>query len=303
MAYPEVIELFDSGSGGLTTNDKGLFEREVVLRWLVSGKNGYLAAEEWAVENAPVQNQGHRRTRLDIRGLGNGWYEVAASYTNAAFVEPEETGDTGGGGDDGKANSISIDTTGGTEHITQANPAGTGTKQTAFAKVGLTAPDMKGALNFEGDQVRGIDVTVPQFNFTETWTFPSEWVVQNYIATLYSLTGKVNSKPFRIFVAEEVLFLGARFEMQQGGSAVAITYSFSARPNAEDLEVGDVTVDFKAGWDYMQVVYETVSADGSIIKRPKFVYVSSVYEKADFSLLSIGTEYPGVYLPGGSFDN
>lgn len=306
MAFPEFIELFDSGSGGLTSGDNGLQEREVTLKWLISGKAGYLDAENWASEQAPFNYQGHRRTRIDIRGLGNGWYEVAATYTNAGF--PSEEGEQGDGGNQGSPNSISIDTTGGTEHVTQANTknvvgaAVSDTGQVVY-KAGAGNVDGEGALNVEGDQVRGVDVTVPQFQFTETWTFPSPYVVQTYIAVLYDLTGKINNAPWRIFDTGEVLFLGARFEMTQGASAVAITFAFSARPNVTGLSVGEIGGIEKGGWDYMGVEYSSVAEEGSIIKKPKSVSISSVYEGGDFQGLAIGNRFPGVYLPGGSFNN
>ena len=310
MAIPEYIELFDSGSGGLTTNDKGLLEREVSLRWLVNNKLNYPAAEAWATEQAPLIYNEHRRTRIDIRGLGNKWWEITANYTNAA-IQPD--GGEEGGGDSGSdpiANTISIDTTGGTEHITQANTknnagqAGQG-GQLSHAVGGGLGPDLEGAINVEGDQVRGIDVTVPVFNFTETWTFPSFLLVDSYIATLYELTGTINNNKWRVFDTGEVLFLGARTEITRGASACAVTFSFQARPTMIDFsigsepnEIGDIN---KGGWDYMQVTYDTVSEAGSIIKRPKYVYISSVYEGKDFTRLLIGNKFPAVYLNNTGF--
>ena len=312
MAIPEYIELFDSGSGGLTTNDKGLLEREVSLRWLVNNKLNYPAAEAWATEQAPLTYKQHRRTRIDIRSLGNKWWEVTASYTNAE-IQPEEGGGQQGGGDSGSdpiSNTISIDTTGGTEHITQANTfenAGqTGENgQIGYPRPGTEWPDMEGALNVEGDQVRGIDVTVPVFNFSETWTFPSYLLVDSYIATLYELTGTINNNKWRVFDTGEVLFLGARTEITRGASASAVTFSFQVRPTMIDFSVGtgeDKIINInKGGWDYMQVTYDTVAKAGSIVKIPKCVYISSVYQGKDFTRLLLGNKFPAVYLNNTGF--
>lgn len=311
MAVPEYIELFDSGSGGLTTTPEGALEREVNLRWLVSAKANYPAAEEWAIEKAPMTYKQHRRARIDIRGLGNGWWEVSATYTNSAI--PSEEGDAGGG-DDGQqpiSNTVSIDTTGGTEHITQANTinavgqtGGVG-GQLGRPRPGTEWPDMEGALNVEGDQVRGIDVTVPVFAFSETWTMPSSVMINSYIGVLYALTGTINEKPWRTFDTGEVLFMGARTEITRGASFCAVTFQFQARPTQIDFSIGqgeDKIVNInKGGWDYMQVTYDTVAKEGSIIKIPKCVYISSVYQGADFTKLLIGNEFPAVYLPNTGF--
>lgn len=309
MAYPEVIELFDSGSGGLTTNDKGGLEREVTLRWLVSQKAGYLEAEQWATENSPLYQYGHKRTRVDIRGLGNYWWEVSAQYVNLAIESDEEQPDQDSqdDGGDGVSGSISFDTTSGTGHITQANTKNVvgltdDTGQSKYAVAPGTAPDVEGAIDIEGDQVRGVDVTIPAFTFSETWTFPSESVVKRYLADVYGLTGKINNASWRMFEKGEVLFLGARGQVDRGASKCQITFSFSASPNKKNLEVGAISGINKGGWDYMTVTYETAAVAESIVKRPKFVYVNSVYEGGDFTKLNIGgTTFPQVWQPKKDF--
>lgn len=311
MPYPEVIELFDSGSGGLTTNDAGGMERQVTLRWLVSQKANYTAAERWAVAAAPLYREGHKRTRLDIRGLGNYWWEISAEYVNPSIDsgEDEPDQDSQDAGGDGVSSSISFDTTSGSAHITQANTTNiagltAAEGQSSYATAGATAPDTEGAIDIEGDQVRGVDVTVPAFAFSETWTFPSESLVTKYLETIYALTGKINDAPWRIFDKGEVLFLGARGQLDREASKCQVTYSFSVSPNQENITVGQITNIKKGGWDYMTVTYETAAVGGSIIKRPRFVYVNSVYEGGDFSKLKIGgTSFPKVWQPQKDFES
>lgn len=312
MPIPSYIELFDSGSGGLTTTEDGTLEREVTLRWLVSSKASYFAAETWAVGQAPMYYKGHKRSRIDLRGLGNSWWEVSASYANAS-VPPEESEEDNEDKDEPDnpiSNTVSIDTTGGTEHITQANTVDNAGQagvdgQLGYARAGETQPDLEGAINVEGDQVRGIDVTVPTFSFSETWTMPSSAMINSYIGTLYELTGTINDQSWRTFKKGEVLFLGARTEITRGASFCAVTFSFQARPTLESYPIGSgptkITVAGKGGWDYQQVTYDTVSAAGSIIKRPKYVYISSVYQGKDFKRLRIGNKFPAVYLSNTGF--
>lgn len=313
MAIPEYIELFDSGSGGLTTTEDGTLEREVTLRWLVSGKASYFAAETWAIGMAPIFYKAHRRSRIDLRGLGNSWWEVSASYTNTA-VPPEENEDDNEDQDEPDApvsNTVSIDTTGAAEHITQCNyinnagqTGGVG-GQLGYPRPGTEWPDMEGALNVEGDQVRGIDVTVPTFSFSETWTMPSQIVINSYLGTLYELTGTINNNKWRNFDTGEVLFLGARTEITRGASSCAVTFQFQARPTKIDYSIGEgenkIVNIMKGGWDYQQITYDTRSEAGSTVKRPKCVYISSVYEGKDFMRLRIGNQFPAVYLANTGF--
>lgn len=309
MAYPQVIELFDSGRGGLTTNDDGTVTRDVELKWLLNGFASYVAAETKGTELAPLEITGHRRKSLNVDPLGNGWYVVTAGYTNPAIQDDGgDEGDNSSGGDP-ISNTISIDTTGATEHITQAysGPDKVGqagiTGQLVYHRPGEQGqvPDYEGAIGVNGNTVTGVDKVVPTFNFTETWTFPAAWVVNSFINTLYTNTGKVNTKPWRIFNLGEVLFMGARMEVTRGASMVPITFSFAARPGRNAFKVGDVDVSFLGGWDYMDIQYEQDTDNSTMIKKPKFVVVNTIYAAFDFEQLSIGNQFPAVYMPRGNF--
>jgi hypothetical protein len=276
----------------------------------------YAAAEKKGEEIAPLDYGEHRRRRLDVRSLGNKWYEITADYRK--FMPADDENDNNSdSGNDPSANTISFDTSGGTEHISQAfQPNGdtfgeqvpgsfTGIKgQLGHGRPneGALVPDLEGAINVEGDQVKGVDKVVPLFNFSETWTFPSRFLVTSYIATLYQLTGTVNKNDWRVFKGGEVLFMGARGEINRSSAAASVTFSFSARPNRGTFKVGEVEVTGgKLGWEQMSVMYETSAGPATIIRRPKFVFINSVYGGTDFSRLSIGNQFPAVYPPPGTF--
>lgn len=312
MSYPEIIELFDSGAGSLSLQqDSGLLDRQITFRWLMSDKASYYAAESRALEIAPLYVGKNIRRTIEIRGLGNKWWEVSATYSNPSIQESDS-------GDDGNnspiSNTISFDTTGGTEHVTSVynpngdpNPTQGGIDgQQGFWRDGqaATLPDLEGAIGVEGDQVKGVDRVVPMFNFTETWQFPAQLVAETYIKTLYQMTGTVNLNAWRMFDPGEVLFMGARAEITRGAAVVPVTFTFSARPNRFGFKVGAVDGIQKNGWDYMHVMYETASEPGvaSIIKRPQFVFINCVYPASDFMQLNIGNQFPavgvGVNAPG-----
>lgn len=309
---PNKIERFDSGTGTLTAGSDGLIAREVEIKWLFQAQNGYMMAETTAIAEAPLYYSGHKRTRLDVTNLGNGWYEATAGYGNAGLNQYEGSGITFGTG----ANAVvfapgvlSFDTTGGSEHVTQAwtDSADPSAYVEGYATDG-TAPDVKGAINANADSVQGVDITVPSFQFTETWMAPAEYLLSGTnpaIKKLYKMTGKVNSSKFRIFDEGEVLFLGARLDTSRSQTMISVTFSFAARLNRLNFSVGGISSINKLGWEYMWVEYETVSSSGIAIRKPRYVYVAKVYETADFSDattgLGIGTDWPQVWLdPPGS---
>ena len=120
--------------------------------------------------------------------------DVWAASVQYGPKKPPDTGDS----------TYQFDTAGGTQHITQS-------LQTLgkYAPPGKVAPDFKGAIGVTHDNVEGVDITVPVYNFSETHYIASELVTLAYKATLFSLTGKVNKHVFRGFAPGEVLFVGA----------------------------------------------------------------------------------------------
>jgi hypothetical protein len=301
MPIEEIIELFDSGAGSLSRSDDGTFSREVTLKWLLKDIPGYLDAELKLRNHAPDYYRGHFRQRLDCQPLGNGWWLGSASYASPAI---NSQGDEDNPGEPQLfPATVAFDTSGGTEHITQAYLPFDGADLFGFhgeyryAKAGQTAPDYKGAINVSGDSVNGVDVVVPTFNFTETWTIPTVFLTNTYVSALYQLTGKTNDAQFRVFQAGECLFLGARCEATRGDFKTSITFSFSARPNATNQKIGDVTVSSKKGWQYLWVEYESSVDNANLIKRPKYVYVDDIYGEEDFGRLRIGTLFPALYTP------
>jgi hypothetical protein len=186
--------------------------------------------------------------------------------------------------------SFSFDTAGGTQHITQS----LGTVH-RYAPPGKTAPDFKGAIGVTHDNVEGVDITVPVFNFSVSRRIPIAQWSASYVGTLYSLTGKVNSGGFSVtingntynFAAGECLFLGASGDESSASEFVEVNYRFAASPNRTGITVGDMTGISKKGWEYLWVRYADSedAAAKAIVKKPVAAYVEKVYEDGNFGLL------------------
>jgi hypothetical protein len=212
---------------------------------------------------------------LKAEHQGGGVWHVTATW-GKRDVSERETG----------SSSYSFDTTGGTRKMTQS-------LETISRNSSLVGgpPDFEGAIGVTADSVEGVDITVPQFSFTETHYVPAAIAsTATYQATLFLLTGRINNAPFKGFARGECLFLGASGS-KRGTEDWEISFKFAAQPNEFNLQYGDnVTVAEKLGWHYIWVRYED-SDDANAkrrIKVPTAAYVERVYNFGDFSLLGLG---------------
>ena len=204
-----------------------------------------------------------------------------------AVYEEDDDGEGGddSGGDDEDTSVFAFDTGGGTKHINQSLKTD--------GRYPNTAPDFAGAIEVDNEgNVNGVDVTMPVLNFTETHTLNGSRVTTSYKKTLAALTGTVNKSGFRGFSAGEVLFLGASGTKKSKKTSAPweITYRFAVSPNQAGLQVGDIKVTRKYGWDYLWVRYADKVAEGgkNVVKKPVGVYVEMVYPEGDFGNLGIG---------------
>jgi hypothetical protein len=313
---PEEIETAESGSGTLTVGSDGLIAREVELRWLVSGMAGYNEAEDKGKELAPLYYAGHRRGPLQCTPLGNGWYRISVTYANEGVDSYESWGVANYDDVVLIPNGISVDTTGGTEHITQS------LRTTSYeTDPEANPPDSFGAINVSGGQVNGVTKTVPAFNFTETWLVPAWYLIggrkpsegvttdnavptsptTSYGQALRVLSGTTNKEKWRIFEPGEVLFLGARYDVERNSTMVPVTFSFSVQPTRKDFDVGTIKVLEKKGWEFMWIHYEdAVDATALFpVKKPKYVYIDQIYEESDFEGLGISVDWSQHWITSG----
>jgi hypothetical protein len=150
-------------------------------------------------------------------------------------------------------------------------------------------PDFGGAIGVDGDRVEGVDVTTPNYEFSETHLLADALVPLSYKLILFNLTGTINSATFKGFARGECLFLGATGN-KRGDGQWSITYRFACSPNAVNLSVGAICGIDKLGWNYLWVRYDDFEdyQAYALVKRPRAAYVEQVYNFADFSQLGIG---------------
>lgn len=216
-----------------------------------------------------------------VERINDTTWKVKAIYEE----DDDAEGGDDSGDDDEDASVFAFDTGGGTKHINQSLKTD--------GRYPNTAPDFAGAIEVDNEgNVNGVDVTMPVLNFTETHTLNGSRVTTSYKKTLAALTGTVNKSGFRGFSAGEVLFLGASGTKKSKKTSAPweITYRFAVSPNQAGLQVGDIKVTRKCGWDYLWVRYADKVAEGgrNVVKKPVGVYVEMVYPEGDFGNLGIG---------------
>jgi hypothetical protein len=275
------VERFDS----LTAHIGGQ-NSTVEYIYVVSGALTDSEIHAWVLSNTPVLHTitlpGVGILRLPRRGWqatpkGAGYWEVHVEYGNPDFQQEGQTDDA----------TLQFDTTGGTQHITQSRAT-----VAKLAPPGKVAPDFKGAIGVNNDQIEGVDITIPQFNLKITKKLPLAAVSDAYIDVLYKTTGSVNGSDWRVFKQREALFLGASGSIRMADLKWEITYNFAIQKSitaADGIMIGDIGPIEKKGWDYLWVRYEDVVDDASktLVKKPTAVYIEQVYPEADFSQLGV----------------
>jgi len=243
---------------------------------VVSAGDDHEQLAQAAVEDeSPETYEQLPRQEISLERVGVEHWETTVRYARAQASLPQ-TGQS----------VFSFDTGGGTQHITQARQTISRT-----GAPGTTAPDFQGAIGVTADGVEGVDIVVPVYQFAETHYVSDATVTAGYKATLFGLTGKVNSDAFKGFQPGEVLFLGASGSRRGTGPQDdwEITFRFAASPNVTGLSVGPITGINKKGWEYLWVRYADAEdvATNAIVKRPIAAYVERVYDEGGFAALGI----------------
>lgn len=223
--------------------------------------------------------------------LGGDAWHLTVNYSKEGVEDEEQTGPI--------RRSRSFDTSGGQEHITQAI-AGKVSEKGKTPNV----TDGDKVIGFDGENVNGVDIIVPQLTWQENYEVPSSYVKAEYIKKVSQLTGTTNNAEFRGFKAGEVLFLGCSgsqdWDKDKGDGPWALSYKFAVSPNAGPdqtlpaLTVGEITDIQKKGHEYMNTYYEDDVRDNKIWKVPKIVWVHQVYRESSFADLGIGVGMTGL---------
>ena len=241
--------------------------------WQYPGTNVQLLAESYSISY-----------------LGDDAWQVTISYEKNGADDQDQQNPL--------RRSRSFDTSGGTQHITQADGGkvlqngSTTTRTGTERRFPPDAPSMDSAIGVDDNGVNGVDIVVPALTWTETYDVPSTYVTSAYIKQVASLTGTTNDATFRGFAAGEVLFVGCsgsqEWDEEKGNGPWTLSFKFVANQNVTGQKIGTIENIEKKGHEYLWVRYESSVSSNELVKKPKAVYVNTVYKEGAFSGLGIG---------------
>ena len=219
-------------------------------------------------------------------------YSVSFLGDNAWQVQVSYSKDGAEDGTEPLKRARTFDTTGGTQHITQACSVGSGGTLDFEKRFPSSATNMSGAIGVDGNGVNGVDIVVPQLQWQESYDVPNGYVTSAWIRGVAGVTGTTNNAGFRGFEAGEVLFVGCsgsqEWDDQKGRGPWSLSFRFVASKNVTGQTIGSISGIEKKGHEYLWVRYEDAVSSNTLLKQPKAVYVSKVYKDSDFSTLGIG---------------
>ncbi len=233
------------------------------------------SAVEAVYNHTPARYSGVPLELVEIEErLAENIFKVSAAYRSTSSSQAAASAD--------EEPAFSFDTGGGTQHITQSLET--------VGRYPASAPDLNGAIGYDGQSVAGVEITMPVMNFSETRYLKNSKVTTAYKARVAECTGRINNAKFKGYGKGEVLFLGAS-GAKRGSSSDdlwEITFKFAVSPNRKDIRLGGITVPSKYGWDYLWVRYADNVGNDVLVKRPCAAYCERVYEFADFGKLGLG---------------
>jgi hypothetical protein len=238
---------------------------------------------------------------FELRGYSDTYsalQALKASYQNEYVTEISVEEDSGGAdktyigrirraeerpeNDNDNKRSISFEVAGSQTKMTHS----LGTRG-AWAINGMTPRNYGGLIGVTNDGVEGVDIDTAVSTFSETVYFYPWFITTSYVAFLARAYGCVNSSPFRGFAVGEVRFLGASGSYRSGDKAAELTFKFAVSPNATNIRVGNITIPFKYGWDYLWVRWADMKQGNVTVKVPIEAYVEKVYQGLNFYSLGI----------------
>lgn len=259
-------------------DSRSLSTKSGTLRYVLTGTTSHATAHAYALAATPLIFHGRYRSDVTVDPQGFSLWHVEVQY-DTPETQQEEQPEIG-------SYEWSFETTGATEHITQAKR-----HLRDYVPEGKPKINHSGAIGVTSNGVEGTDIVTPVLKWTEIWTLPATRITWAYVDVLEALTGTVNSKKFRGRPAGTIRFDGAT----SGGGTndpkfVKMTFAF-ARSRDVKLVIGDIKGIKKNGWECLWVEYEDVEdADVAkkMIPKPIAVHIEQIYDEADFGLLGIG---------------
>jgi hypothetical protein len=180
---------------------------------------------------------------------------------------------------------VSVDTTGGSILRTVALDE---------TRYGSGAPNFGGAIDVQDGVAQGCQIVIPSSKISVRARISSAYITSPiaYSNIVTKLTGTVNaSAEFGgEYAAGELLFLGMVGDIT--GKDPLVTFNFEGSPNLTGLTIGGISGIAKGGHQYLWTYFESAIESGISVRKPKAIYVNTVYRSASWATLKIGVAPP-----------
>jgi hypothetical protein len=267
----------ESGEGGSATVSYNVLETDTAATARALAKA--LAPLAVAVDLETLVRQ-----EIDVQPTGYDCWRVDVSYGPESDSQSQETPEPG-------TWKFDFDTSGGRHKVTKS----LATISRHWKSGTDEAPDLKGAIGYDGERVNGVEILIPVLKFTITAYYDPTDVTTELMRTLARATPRYNSDSFLGFDEGEVLYLGTSGSGDiptvagQRVAPIALKHSFEASENLEDIDpdftLGDPQVPIDAkGWEYVWYRYkkDLDSADQPLLV-PVHAYVEQLYKPLAFA--------------------
>lgn len=255
--------------------------------WVVLGTDDVQTAGEAVLTASEpsittINGQTLVRASLDPQQIGPDAWEFQVNY-----VMPGKASDDGDG--DPIVFHISFDTTGGTHKLTQSKLT---TGRFSWSEGQDPAPNLQGAIGWDGKKLTGVDIFVGKLEFTVETYYQPGYVTTAIMRMFASVTGRTNSDYFLTFVPGELLYLGAQGETTKTlldnvtpTTPAKVIHKFAYSEDKGAFTIGDINIPGKKGWEYLWVVYKKIEEGGKLYPVPRHAYVEQVYDSFSCSLI------------------
>lgn len=275
----------------------------ITRTWIIDGTIDDQQAEAAAFTAAPPFYRGRLRSNapsVDITGRGIWRYTFTYNIVGLADDSEEPTGDLPTIG------TIDIDSSGGTQHVTQCYIQQAYGQQETNQAIASALVNAR-VVGFHKDGVHGVDIDVPGTTYTLTRKFLPQAISGSYLYRLSHLRGHINFYPWTLswgfgrnniysiqFEICSLKFMGFRANIgktAKGNGCWDISYILRHEPNIKDLVVVEegissdhppIKVPFKAGHHYLWHLYKKREFAGGTIEIPELTFQSRVCPFADF---------------------
>lgn len=224
--------------------------------------------------------------------MGDGVWKAVASYgirrgqgaTQQARIpgQPSDGSKPGLQSSPGDDLVFDFDTGHGSQKISNSIKTTARYERAVDAASGNLAPNLKGIIGANGQQVEGTEVEVAATTFTTKARFTGGFVTHDFIRGINANAFTVNKMPWKGYGVREVKFLGCTGS-QKGTGDPEISFRWAYSPTVT-RDYGDVLGVTKPGWDYLWIRYVDAKVGNNLVKVPQYVYVEQVYLETDFNL-------------------